>query len=245
MEQETKDQKTTSNGINPQYLIPGSILIAGVVVAFAIMYTTGGGKGGAKPLPNDGQAAAVAASGDAAALLEAREGDYVLGNPAATVTFVEFGDFQCPFCERFYKTTEKELIEKYVKTGKVKFIWRDFAFLGKESFWAAEAARCAGDQGKFWDYHDHLFEQQRGENQGVFSNRNLKRFADELKLDTDLFNTCLDSGKYRDAVEEESRLGRELGVSGTPSSFINGRNITGAVPFSSLEPIILDALEER
>lgn len=239
------DQETTSSGINPQYLIPGSILIAGVVVAFAIMYTTGGGKGGVKPLPDDGQTAAVAASGDAVALLEAREGDRVLGNPVAPVTYVEFSDFQCPFCGRFFANTLPEIKEKYVKTGKVKFVYRDFAFLGEESFKAAEAARCAHEQGKFWEYHDSLFESQNGENRGAFSDFNLKRFARELGLDVAAFNSCLDSGKYREAVEEESRLGRELGVSGTPSSFINGRNITGAVPFSSLEPIILDALEKR
>src|SRR3989344_8910929 len=149
----------------------------------------------------------------------------VLGSPDAPVTFVEFGDFQCPFCERFYQTTEKELIEKYVKTGQVKFIWRDFAFLGQESYDAAVAARCAGEQGKFWEYHNYLFENQRGENQGGFSMINLKNFARALNLDPGRFNSCLDSQKYISAVEKETELGRQLGVDGTPSSFINGFHI--------------------
>jgi protein-disulfide isomerase len=226
------------------YLIPGSIIAAGIIIAIAVIYN-GGGKVRNTEIKGveEGQSAAVAASGQAAALLEAGDNSRVLGNPAAKVTFVEFGDFQCPFCGRFYQTAEKEIIEKYVKTGKIKFVWRDFAFLGQESFDAAQAARCAGDQGKFWQYHDYLFENQKGENQGAFSSTNLKNFGVKLGLDPKTFNSCLDSGKYLNDVKKESELGRELGVTGTPSSFINGRQITGAVPFSQLETVIIEALK--
>ena len=226
---------------NNPFLIPASIIVAGVIIAVAVMYAGGVDFGGKKAEVKKQNPEAQA--GVAAALLGVQEGDQVLGSPSAPVTFVEFGDFQCPFCGRFYQTTEKQLIDKYVKTGQVKLIWRDFAFLGQESFDAAVAARCAGEQGKFWEYHNYLFENQKGENEGAFSVVNLKNFARALNLETAQCNSCVDSQKYLSAVENETALGRELGVNGTPSSFINGAHITGAVPFAQFEQIILEELK--
>jgi len=221
------------------YLIPGSILVAGLIIAFAVFYSGGQGPGAApKPAATD----QTAVAGEALQLLEAGEDDFVLGNPSAPVTFVEFGDFQCPFCGRFYKEVEKPLLEKYVKTGQVKFIYRDFAFLGQESFDSAVAARCAGEQNKFWEYHNYLFEHQDGENRGAFSPNNLKNFAEILGLNGGEFNKCLDSNKHLADVQKETELARQLGVTGTPSSFINGKNVSGALPFSSFEVIVQDAL---
>ncbi len=109
--------------------------------------------------------------------------DFILsGGSGATVTVLEYGDFQCPFCGRFFKETEKTIIDGYLKDGKINFVYRDFAFLGPESIRSAEAARCAGEQNKFWEYHDYLFNHQNGENQGNFSDIYLKSFAGELKL---------------------------------------------------------------
>lgn len=226
---------------NQIYLIPASIIVAGVIIAVAVMYSGGVDFGSKKDLKKQ---SSVADTTEAEALLGVVDGDQVLGSPSAPVTFVEFGDFQCPFCGRFFSETLPQIKEKYVKTGQIKFIWRDFAFLGQESFDAASAARCAGEQGKFWDYHDKLFLSQSGENRGAFLIANLKNFAVSLGLDTQKFNECLDSGRYLSAVQKESALGRELGVSGTPSSFVNGRHITGAVPFVQLEAVILEALRE-
>ncbi|OGZ29739.1 MAG: hypothetical protein A2931_00350 [Candidatus Niyogibacteria bacterium RIFCSPLOWO2_01_FULL_45_48] len=225
---------------NQPYLIPASIIVAGVIIAVAVMYAGGVDFGGKKA--DTKKQGPEAQAGEASALLGVVEGDQVLGSPLAPVTFVEFGDFQCPFCGRFYQTTEKELIEKYVKTGQVKFIWRDFAFLGQESFDAAVAARCAGEQGKFWEYHNYLFENQREENQGTFSVANLKNFALVLNLDASQFDSCLDSQKYLSAVQKETELGRQLGVDGTPSSFVNGANIAGSLPFAQFEALIQNAL---
>ena len=124
--------------------------------------------------------------------LKIRADDFVLGSPAAKVMVVEYGDFQCPFCGKFFKTAGQQLKETYLKSGKAAFVWRDFAFLGEESIRAAEAARCAGEQGKFWEYHDYLFnyiwdnyysKNISGENVGAFSDRNLKSFAATLGLD--------------------------------------------------------------
>ena len=169
----------------------------------------------------------------------------MLGNPDAPVTIAEFADFQCPFCGRFFQTTSKGIIEKYVKTGKAKFIYHDFAFLGDESNWAAEAARCAGDQGKFWQYHDYLFGHQKGENAGSFTKDHLKSFALEIGLNAGEFNNCLDSGKHAKDVTNDTEVGRKLGVTGTPTSFVNGKIVQGAIPFDQFEPTILEALKAK
>ena len=97
-----------------------------------------------------------------------------MGKSDAPVTVIEFADFQCPFCERFYKDAEKGIIENYVKSGKVKFVFRNYAFLGPESNIAAEGAYCANEQGKFWEYHNFLFDNQGPENSGTFSKENLE-----------------------------------------------------------------------
>lgn len=108
--------------------------------------------------------------------------DFIEGNANAPVSVIIYVDFQCPYCGKFFKETQQKALDNYAKDGKIRLISRDFAFLGDESLKAAEAARCAGDQGKFWEYHDYLFTHQNGENKGNFSNLNLKTFAKELKL---------------------------------------------------------------
>jgi cyclophilin family peptidyl-prolyl cis-trans isomerase len=130
-----------------------------------------------------------------------------------------------------------QLEEKYVKTGQMKFVYRHMAFLGDESQWAAEASECAGDQGKFWEYHDKLFASQQGENQGAFSKDNLKKFAADLKLDTTKFNQCLDSGQFTEKVKKATQDAQQLGVQGTPTVFINGINIPGQL-FGAFDVLI-------
>ena len=105
-----------------------------------------------------------------------------MGNKNAKVTIIEFADFQCPFCERFFKDAESNIIKDYVNSGKVKFAFRHYAFLGQESNFAAEASECANEQGKFWEFHDYLFKNQQGENQGAFTKDKLKGFAATLGL---------------------------------------------------------------
>ncbi len=128
--------------------------------------------------------------------------------------------------------------------GKVRFVFRHFAFIGDESLWAAEAAECANEQGRFWDYYDKLFEEQAGENIGAFSKENLKRFAAELGLDTKQFNRCLDSGKYSAKVQQETAQGRQKGVRGTPTLFVNGKLIEGGGDYQILRAAIEAALNE-
>ena len=129
-------------------------------------------------------------------------------------------------------------------TGKVRFGYLHFAFLGEESQWSAEAAECAGDQNAFWEYHDYLFSHQNGENQGAFSKDNLKVFAADMKLDTAAFNTCLDSGKYTQLVTDQTNLGRGLGVQSTPTFAVNGQPVVGAIPYENFKQTI-DALLAR
>lgn len=160
------------------------------------------------------------------------------GDPNAPVTIIEFGDFQCPYCGRFAATTETQIDEQYIQSGKVRFGYWNFAFLGSESNWAAEAAECAADQDKFWEFHDKLYGGQSGENQGAFNKANLKKFAQDLGLDTNLFNECFDSGKYAQQIKDDSSTASSLGVRSTPTFLINGQPVVGAQPFEIFQQII-------
>ena len=115
----------------------------------------------------------------------------------------------------------------------MKFVYWQFAFLGDESKWAAEASECANDQGKFWEYHDYLFDHQNGENLGTFSKDNLKGFAATLGLDANTFNQCLDSGKYTDIVAQDTSIAQTIGVRSTPTFVVNGQPIVGAQPYDT------------
>lgn len=150
----------------------------------------------------------------------------VLGDPNAPVTIDVYSDFQCPICRRA-DLTIRALAPKYIDTGKAKVVYHNFAFIGRESTQAALAAECANDQGKFWDYATHLFDNQTGENVGAYSDANLKRFAQDLSLDTAAFNACFDSNKHGDLIARELAEGRALGIQATPSFFINGQFIEG------------------
>lgn len=153
----------------------------------------------------------------------------VVGDPNAPVTFVVYADFQCPFCVQFHEETYPQILDDFVRDGQVKIEFREFPALGgadlsssgNESVQAAEAAVCAGEQGKYIEYHDKLYANHRGENQGAFNNDRLKTFADELGLDTGAFNECLDSGRYEAAVIQSMDEGRTLGITATPMFIID------------------------
>ncbi|MFN2521182.1 MAG: DsbA family protein [Candidatus Limnocylindria bacterium] len=151
----------------------------------------------------------------------------VLGDPRAPVTIVEYADFQCPSCGAFARGTEPEIIKRYIDTGKAKLVWKNFAWIGSESKAAAQAAACAGDQNRFWEYHDYLYSHQRGENLGAFAAANLKTFAGAIGLDHARFDGCLDSGRYKAAVDADFSEVRSLNFTGTPTFLINGTRIVG------------------
>ncbi len=167
--------------------------------------------------------------------------DPSIGSDDAKVVMVEFSDFQCPFCERFFKETLPQIKENYVDTGKVKFVYRDFPLssIHPEAQKAAESAECARDQGKFWEYHDVLFE-NRMDWTGVGAAK-FKEYASDLGLDTSQFSECLDSDKYGDEVLADMNAGQSIGVSGTPTFFINGKRFVGAAPYENF----VTAIEEE
>lgn len=169
-----------------------------------------------------------------------------MGDPNAPVHIIEYGDFQCPFCLKFWSETEPQLIEEYVNTGTVYFEYRSVgAFLGEESGWAAEGAYCAGDQGKFWEYHDTLFTNWTGENVGDFTKDNLIKYAKALGLNMTEFESCISAEKYKGRVEQDAAQAEADGVYATPTFFINGFRVEGAQPFSILKDLIEQALDGK
>lgn len=167
-----------------------------------------------------------------------------MGDPNAPVKIIEYGDFQCPFCRHFWQQTEPQIIETYVRTGKVYFEYRSFAFLGPESVTAAQAAYCAGDQGRFWEYHDALFANGTGENVGDFTPDKLRGYAATVGLDAKEFDACLTSGKYTEQVNQDMETAKANGVHATPSFLINGKLVEGAQPFEVFQKLIEDILQQ-
>ncbi len=168
-----------------------------------------------------------------------------VGNQNAAVTIVEFGDFQCPYCGQFYRLVKPALFQQYVDTGQAKFVYKHMAILGQESIWAAEAAECAADQDQFWAYHDLLFSRQAGENQGAFSKGKLLALAQELNLDMSRFEPCLKNDETLARVNGDTQEGQQAGVRGTPTFFVNGRAIVGAVPLQIFQQTIEQVLNEK
>jgi protein-disulfide isomerase len=167
-----------------------------------------------------------------------------LGDDDAPVVVLEYGDFQCPYCKDFALGAEQQLREEYVAQGKVRFVYRHFAFIGDESIWAAEASECANEQGRFWDYHDKLYEEQAGENQGVFSKDNLRAFAADLGLDTGQFDECFASGKYRDQVQEDIQEAQRRRINSTPSLLVDGQLIPNGASYPVLRAAVEAALAQ-
>lgn len=178
-----------------------------------------------------------------------------MGDPNAPVKLVEYSDYQCPYCGRFHSETEEQIISAYVDTGKVYFTSRSFGNWvsdsqagNTESQDAAAAAYCAGDQGKYWEYHDILFNNQNGENIGDFARRRLDAFASTLGLDAAAFKSCMDSGKYAEKVKQDGVDGVAAIKAapnydpnqgyGTPTFFVNGVMISGAQPYDAFKQAI-------
>lgn len=162
---------------------------------------------------------------------------HVRGQPNAPVTIDEWADFQCPACGMFARLTEPQLLTSYVATGKVKIVFHNFAFLGNESSWAAEAADCAGEQNKFFEFHDKLYASQAGENQGAFSKDKLKSMGASMGLGQS-FSACVDSGKYAQSVRDEKAAGDALGVDATPTLFVGGKKYPSALTFDQMKQIL-------
>ncbi len=154
--------------------------------------------------------------------------DYLLGNFDAPVTLVVYSDVQCPYSLRHHATM-KQIMEEY--EGKARLVWRHYPLsFHKNAQKGSEAVECAGEQGKFWEYLDKLFENQKS-----LSEANMKKWAREMGLNTSKFDSCLDDGKYASKVKSNIDQGMANGVSGTPATFVNGELVSGALPFSQFK----------
>ena len=170
-------------------------------------------------------------------------GSPILGDPSAPITIIEFGDYQCHQCFNWFHNTKPELTRDYIETGKVNLVFVDLAFLGSDSPKAAQASYCAEDQEMYWDYHDLLYASQESTIDGGWADsERLKAFAFSLGLDMELFESCLDSGKYSKRVQYNIQQARDHGVRGTPGFFIVGpdgqQQLGGAQPFSVFKQIL-------
>jgi protein-disulfide isomerase len=165
--------------------------------------------------------------------------DPSIGSASAPVTVVEFSDFQCPYCQRAAPTLKRV---REVYGDKVRVVWKDFPLtqIHPQAFKAAEAAQCAAEQGKFWEYHDRLFA-----NQQALQPDDLKKHASEIGLDAAKFGPCLDSSKYAERVRDGVSAGSRLGVNSTPTLYINGRLLQGAQPFEAFASLIDEELARK
>lgn len=154
-----------------------------------------------------------------------------LGNPQAPVVVEVFEDFQCPACRRFTESIEPVILQTYVATGQVRYVFMQYPFIGNESVQAAKASLCAADQDRFWEYKQVLFANQAGENVGGYLDNRLVAFAGSIGLNEGDFRSCLASDRHNDTITAEFQRGVELGTTGTPSVFVNEEHVApGFVP---------------
>ena len=176
-------------------------------------------------------------------------GSPVLGNNDAKITLVEFGDYQCHFCNVFFHSTAEKILQQYVETGKVKMIFKDYTIIGPDSINASHGAHCAEEQGMFWEYHDILYSNWTGENNGWASSENLLKFAQDIKLNENQWSECMNNGTYSDVILASNNDAKLLDLTGTPAFFVIGvdLNITkmiGEQPFETFENIFEKELEK-
>lgn len=218
-----------------QLALPISILAAALLISGALFYT----KSGSKNAGQSGQAVI----GDQLAKVEMKinASDHILGNKNAKVAVIEYSDFQCPFCRRFWKEALPQLKKEYIDTGKAVFVYRHYPLdFHPGALPAAKASECAAELGKFWELHDKIFQEQDKLGQGTiqFTVADIKSWAAQIGLKAGNFNQCLDSAKYDDRVSDDLKSGVAAGVSGTPTVFINGQRIVGAQPYANFKAAI-------
>ena len=176
-------------------------------------------------------------------------GSPYLGDPNAPITLIEFGDYQCFFCNKYFHETEHNILSNYVETGKVRLIFKDFTIIGPDSIIAANAAHCADEQGKFWEYHDILYNNWAGENNGWASYDNQLSFAQDVGLNIDEFSECVKNEKYAAIITDSTSDARSLGLTGTPAFFVIGTDdqitkILGAQPYDVFKRVFDSELEK-
>ena len=149
-----------------------------------------------------------------------KNGSPIMGNIDAPITILEWGDYQCTYCYKFHQNTLNIINEEFIKTGKVKIIFKDFPLNGPDSKLAAEASYCAQDQQKYWEYHDELYKNWGGERTGWITREALTKFAQSTELNIEEFNKCLDVHKYQNKVDSIHNFGKEIGIDATPTFLV-------------------------
>lgn len=165
-----------------------------------------------------------------------------IGPTDAKVVVTEYGDYQCPGCKSFALEIVPKIKADFVDTGQVRFAFRQMAFIGDESILAAEATECANDQGKFWEYHEKVYQNQGGENVGTYTVDSLTTWAGEVSLDTAKFKSCLTSHKFRGKVRQETNTGSNQGVYSTPALFINDKLVDPGSSYEQIKALITQAV---
>ena len=228
-------------------------LVAAVAILVAVVALVAPRLSGGDPAAKDGAKTKDPAAvktinpeyGDTRALERRKTGDpTALGKTDAPVVMIAYSDFQCPYCGKFARSTEKQLIDKYVKTGVLRIEWRDFPYLGAESVKAAHAARAAATQGKFWAFHDALYAHQAPPNSGAITTAHLTEIADQVGLERAKFTRDMDSALTKKLTQHDFDEGMSFGVTGTPSFLVNGVPIIGAMPLADFERTIERARDE-
>jgi len=219
--------------------VPIAIIIAGLIIAGAIVYTQGSQKAGLTKKSEPTKEVLPKEKASPKTELTISERDHIRGNPDSPVTIVEFSDFQCPFCQRFHPTVQ-QILKDY--PDKVRWVYKHFPLdqIHPQARPAAEASECVWEQkgnDGFWQFADLLFENQSKLGEGLY-----KELAGNLGLNLDQFNNCLSSRKYKDKVEADYQEGIKAGVQGTPGSFVNGEAVSGAVPYETLKAAVEKAL---
>jgi len=175
-------------------------------------------------------------------------GSPVLGNPNASITLVEFGDYQCHYCHVFFESIEGKIMKNYIETGKVKMIFKDYNIIGKDSVKASQGAHCANDQGLFWEYHDILYSNWTGENNGWASGANLANYAQDIGLEMNQWTDCMSQQKHSKTILDSNEDAKKLQLTGTPAFFVISSDgqvskLFGAQPFEVFERVFNEKLE--
>ena len=232
--------------IHPPSLAIGAIIasIAIVVVMFGLNGTINESELAIMPTPE------MDDIGPAKITMETflENGSTVLGNPNAPITLVEFGDYQCHYCHVFFESIEGKIMKKYIETGKVNMIFKDYNIIGQDSVKASQGAHCAKDQGMFWEYHDILYSNWTGENNGWASGTNLANYAQNIGLDMDEWSECMVNQKHSDIILASNEDAKKLQLTGTPAFFVINSDgqvskLFGAQPFEVFERVFDEQLE--
>jgi protein-disulfide isomerase len=197
------------------------------------------GMGGGYLLWGSSNPSVAADSNQVRRVVVSTDDDPSIGPDNAPVTIIEFSDYQCPYCQVWYKQVYQQLLASY--PNKIRFVYRDLPLpMHPEAVPAAQAAECAGVQDDYWKYHDALFNQQYGLNRAAY-----EHYASDLGLDLSAFTACLDSQKFQSEIQADAADAARVGITGTPSFVINGRILIGALPFSEFKTVIDEELAAK